>query len=397
MSTILLNFLKWYNLNPVTKTSLRSLPRMVEKFILNDRYLIEERLGSGGMAVVFRAQDRMLERPVAIKILRKSYSADSAFRERFRQEAKAAASLSHPNIVTIHDFGFDKDQLFIVMEYVSGKDLKTILQGCGRLETSDALNLMIQACSGIGHAHRSGLIHCDVKPQNMLVTDDQRLKVVDFGIARAVTSIRPDEKHAVVWGSPQYFSPEQASGLPPSTASDVYSLGVILFEIITGQVPFQGTTAEELSRGHREALPPTPRRLNPDIPVSLEQTILRALAKQPESRFRDANDFGLALAVIQDTVEYAEPTPDEGQSRPFIDPSVYEQEEEDELVGYSAPGSDRRLSTKPIKASAADPKPRSASPTIDWLTWVLALFALLVLGGLIPFWLWVYYQINPPF
>jgi serine/threonine-protein kinase len=256
---------------------------------------------------------------------------------------------------------------------------------------------MIQACSGIGHAHRSGLIHCDVKPQNLLVTDDQRLKVVDFGIARAVTSIRPDEKHAVVWGSPQYFSPEQASGLPPSTASDVYSLGVILFEIITGQVPFQGTTAEELSRAHREALPPTPRRLNPDIPVSLEQTILRALAKQPESRFRDANDFGLALAVIQDMIEYAEPAPDEGQARPFMEPSFYAQEEDDELVAYGAPDSDRRLSTKPIKASAADPMPLSASPTIDWLTWVLALFTLLVLGGLIPFWLWVYYQINPPF
>jgi eukaryotic-like serine/threonine-protein kinase len=370
---------------------------MPEPFVLNDRYQIEERLGSGGMAVVYRAQDRRLERTVAIKILRKNYSADPAFRERFRQEARAAASLSHPNIVTIHDFGFDGDQLFIVMEHVPGRDLKTILQDAGRLDIPAALGLMIQACDGIGHAHRKGLIHCDVKPQNMLVTQDQRLKVVDFGIARAVTSIRPDEKHAVVWGSPLYFSPEQASGLPPSTASDVYSLGIILFEILTGQLPFSGASAEELSRSHRDTLPPTPRRLNPEIPISLEQILLRALAKEPSARFTSADEFGLALAAVYEAAAYAEISADDDLDLTTFEPYLSDQDQAANIIEYKNSGSDRRISTKPIKASAPYQKPLPPSQTIDWLSWLLALLALIILGGLIPFWIWVYYQVNPPF
>jgi eukaryotic-like serine/threonine-protein kinase len=370
---------------------------MPETFVLNDRYHIEERLGSGGMAVVYRAQDIRLERTVAIKILRKNYSTDSAFRERFRQEAKAAASLSHPNIVTIHDFGFDEDRLFIVMEHVPGRDLKTILQNAGHLDIPAALNLMIQACAGIGYAHRSGLIHCDVKPQNMLVTQDQKLKVVDFGIARAITSIQPDEKHAVVWGSPLYFSPEQASGLPPSTASDVYSLGVILFEMLAGQVPFNGTSAEELSRSHREALPPTPRRLNPEIPKSLEQILLRALEKQPAARFSNADELGLALATVYQASAYGDIIAEEDLTQATFDPYSLDQEEVIAPTDDDNTSSEQRTSTKPIKASAANQKPLPHSQTIDWMTWFLALLALIVLGGLIPFWIWVYYQINPPF
>ena len=370
---------------------------MSESFILNDRYQIEERLGSGGMAVVYRARDRRLERTVAIKILRRNYSADPAFQERFRQEAKAAASLSHPNIVTIHDFGFDSDQLFIVMEHVPGKDLKTILQSAGRLELPAALDLMIQACAGIGHAHRSGLIHCDIKPQNMLVTQDQRLKVVDFGIARAVASIRPDEKHAVVWGSPLYFSPEQASGLPPSTASDVYSLGIILFEMLTGQLPFTGASAEELSRSHREALPPTPRQLIPEIPISLEQILLRALAKEPAARFISANEFGLALEAVHEAAAFAEISPDDDLILTSFEPFVYSEDQGSGAIEYNNSGSDRRISTKPIKAQVTNQKPLPSTQHIDWLTWILALLALIFLGGLVPFWIWVYYQINPPF
>src|SRR4030065_88392 len=153
---------------------------------LNNRYQIDGRIGSGGMAEVYRAHDLMLERTVAIKLLRENFSQDPTFRERFRQEAKAAANLSHPNIVTIHDFGFDDQQIFIVMEYVPGTDLKTILESRGSLNVEEALPLIIQACAGIGYAHRTGLVHCDVKPHNMIVTPDQRLKVTDFGIARAL-------------------------------------------------------------------------------------------------------------------------------------------------------------------------------------------------------------------
>jgi serine/threonine protein kinase len=164
---------------------------MEEPKILNNRYQLLEPLGKGGMAIVYRARDLMLERLVAVKVLREDYSGDPAFQERFRQEAKAAANLSHPNIVTMHDFGLDNGQLFLVMEYVPGTDLKTLIKQRGRFNPEEALPLLIQACAGIGYAHRAGLVHCDVKPQNMLVTPDMRLKVADFGIARALsTSLR---------------------------------------------------------------------------------------------------------------------------------------------------------------------------------------------------------------
>ncbi len=268
---------------------------MAETTILNNRYRLEERLGSGGMAMVYRARDLTLERTVAIKLLRKNLSENSEFRSRFHQEAKAAANLSHPNIVTVHDFGFYASQLFIVMEYVPGSDLKTLLQQKRPFELAEAIDLIAQACAGLGYAHRAGLVHCDVKPQNMLVTPDRRLKVVDFGIARLLATISPDERSEVVWGSPQYFSPEQAAGSAPSPASDVYSLGVILYEMLAGRLPFVAATPQELARLHREALPPSPRRFNPLIPIPLEQIMLKVLAKEPSARYRTADQLGRVL------------------------------------------------------------------------------------------------------
>ena len=185
---------------------------MQEGTLLNNRYQLLQQVGSGGMADVFRARDSMLERYVAIKVLRADYTENKSFQERFRQEARAAANLSHPNIVTVHDFGLDRGQLFIVMEHVPGSDLKTLLRQRGRFSVEEAIPLIVQACAGIGYAHRAGLVHCDVKPHNMLVTPDKRLKVTDFGIARALATIHPGERSDVVWGSPQYFSPEQAAG-----------------------------------------------------------------------------------------------------------------------------------------------------------------------------------------
>ncbi|MEW5827889.1 MAG: protein kinase, partial [Chloroflexota bacterium] len=198
---------------------------MQDGYLLNSRYQLLERVGSGGMAMVYRARDLMLERYVAIKVLREDFTRDSAFEERFRSEARAAANLSHPNIVTIHDFGIDNGRPFIVMEYVPGRDLKTLIKKKTRFGIEEAIPLLVQACAGIGYAHRAGLVHCDVKPHNLIVTSDGRLKVMDFGIARALATIQPEERSNVVWGSPQYFSPEQAAGGPPSPASDVYSLG----------------------------------------------------------------------------------------------------------------------------------------------------------------------------
>ena len=353
---------------------------MGETVILNNRYQLEERQATGGMATIYRAVDLMLERTVAIKILRADLSNDPEFRERFRQEAKAAANLSHPNIVTVHDFGLDQGQLFLVMEYVPGTDLKAIFKNRGPLSVTEAMSLIIQACQGIGYAHRAGIVHCDVKPQNMLVTPEQILKVVDFGIARAFTSISPDEKSAVVWGSPQYFSPEQASGAPPSPASDVYSLGIVLFEAVTGQLPFNGATPEELSRQHRELPPPSPSKLNPEITPALEQVILKVLAKEPSGRFRSANQMGQVLINIMQ-----QPAAINGATSQNV------------LLSSDYMQDPSQLTSNQINAEIPEQSYSSPLAGIDWITWLLVLITMIALGGLIPFWLWVYTVLNPPF
>ena len=274
---------------------------MDEKRLLNNRYELLEQIGKGGMAAVYRARDVMLERTVAIKVLREDFSGDPVFQERFRQEARAAANLAHPNIVTVHDFGLDDGQLFIVMENVPGTDLKSLLKKRGRFEPEEALPLLIQACAGIGYAHRAGLVHCDVKPQNLLVTPDMRLKVTDFGIARALATIQPDEQSDIVWGSPQYFAPEQASGAAPSPASDVYSLGIILYELLTGTLPFRAASATDLAHLHVEAEPPPISELLPEVPPTLEQILMKVLAKEPAQRYRTADQFGRVLMNFGNT------------------------------------------------------------------------------------------------
>lgn len=369
--------------------------------LLNNRYELLQPLGTGGMAQVYQARDHMLERSVAIKILRASYANDEEFQERFRQEAKAAANLSHPNIVTVHDFGFDQGYLFIVMEYVPGVNLKTMIENLGKFSVEDAIPLIIQACAGIGYAHRAGLVHCDVKPHNILVTPDHRLKVTDFGIARAIASIHPDEQSDVIWGSPLYFSPEQASGAAPSPASDVYSLGVVLYEMLTGRTPFTASTAEDLAKLHREARPTPPSKLNPKISPELERIILKVLSKEPSQRYRTADQLGRVLmtfgAARKSTAEAATTPPPQAESanRPAAAPA-------------SEPIS------QPRAASAAQPAPRPSfepalpradeSPAriieeelfgIDWISVGLALLALLAVGLLIPLWLMVYYRYAP--
>ena len=338
---------------------------MAELRLLNNRYELVEQIGKGGMAVVFRARDQMLERQVAVKVLRQDYSADPTFQERFRQEARAAANLTHPNIVTVHDFGLDMGQLFIVMEHVPGADLKALLRKRGRFNPAEALPLVIQACAGIGYAHRAGLVHCDVKPQNMLVTPDMRLKVTDFGIARALSSIKPDEQSDIVWGSPQYFAPEQASGAAPSPASDVYSLGIILYELLTGTLPFQATTPSDLAHMHLEAEPPPISEMLPEVPPALEQILLKVLAKEPSARYRTADQLGRVLMNFGNT-----------RAAPSL-----------ALTPEAAPAVD--LDTAPMDKTPAPVR-------MDWLSVGLGLLALLAVLGLIPFWMWVYFSYNPP-
>jgi serine/threonine protein kinase len=340
---------------------------MEEPRLLNTRYQLLGTLGKGGMAVVYRAHDLLLERIVAVKVLREDFSSDPAFQARFRQEAKAAANLSHPNIVTVHDFGLDHGQLFLVMEYVPGTDLKTLIKQRGRFSTDETLPLLVQACAGIGYAHRAGLVHCDVKPQNMLVTPDMRLKVADFGIARLLATIHSDEQSDVVWGSPQYFAPEQASGAAPAPASDVYSLGVIMYEMLTGSVPFRATSAAELARQHLDVEPPSLSEILPDISPTLEKILTKVLSKEPSQRYRTADQLGRVLLNFGN-----------GKSAPSL-----------ALTPEAGPVSVPTLSQDP--AAAAIPVDE-----IDWVSIGLGLAALISVLGLIPFWMWIYFVYNPP-
>jgi serine/threonine protein kinase len=364
---------------------------MDEGTLLNKRYQLLEELGSGGMAEVFRARDLMLDRYVAIKILRKDFSGNLDFQNHFRQEARAAANLSHPNIVTVHDFGFAEDLLFIVMEYIPGKDLKQLLRQRGRYSIEDGIPLMIQACAGIGYAHRAGLVHCDIKPHNMLVSPDGRLKVTDFGIARALATITPGERTDVVWGSPLYFSPEQAQGEAPSPASDVYSLGVVLYEVLSGTPPFTATTPDELARLHVSARPIPIREYIPDIPTALEEIVMKVLSKEPAARYRTADQLGRVLQ--RSGTQRIDAVPAAAPAQP-PDNSTRLQTR----VQSAAPRADS-TSTRysAIESSPEDaPELDSGIQDIDWVAVGLGLLAVLAVGGLIPFWMMIYFAYNPP-
>lgn len=330
--------------------------------LLGGRYQILGPLGTGGMALVYHARDLNLQREVAIKLLREDLTSDVSFQARFVHEARAAANLLHPNIVTVYDFGQDGPRTFMAMEHVRGTDLKTLMRRRGRLPIEEAVGLVIQVCAGVGYAHRAGLVHCDLKPQNILVTSDGRAKITDFGIARALATIRPDEVSDIVWGSPQYFAPEQAAGSAPSPASDVYSIGIILFEVLTGRLPFEAADATRLAHLHQSTPPPSPRTLNPEVPAALEQIVFKVLSKEPSARYRTADQLGRVLMTF---APRAQP-PD------LASPSV---------PGRTSPG---------LPEEGTTPLPMEPAPTsaLDWIAVGLGLLAFLAVGGLIPLWLW---------
>jgi serine/threonine-protein kinase len=276
---------------------------MTNETVLNNRYRLVAQQGSGGMAVIYKAIDQALGRTVAVKILRPSLTSDPAFLARFRNEARSVANLAHPNIVTVHDVGNDGPTHYIVMEFIEGQDLKKIIKTIGALPIERALNLAIQLCAGIGFAHRAGLVHADVKPQNVLVTRDDIVKVTDFGIAQALTDAQPGEKQSVVWGSPHYFAPEQARGEKPTPASDVYSIGIVMFEMLTGRLPYTGANQQELALAHIRDRVPLVTEFNPAVPDPLARVVYKTMSKEPAARYRMADQLGHILISYRDRRE----------------------------------------------------------------------------------------------
>ena len=270
--------------------------------ILARRYELQELIGGGGMADVYKAQDKLLDRAVAVKILHQQYANDAEFVEKFRREATAAAKLAHPNIVNIYDVGEDGGSQYIVMEYVSGPTLKEVIQQKGCLEPIEAVRIAKEIASALESAHRNNLVHCDIKPHNILVMPDGHIKVTDFGIARAVSASTMTYSGSVM-GSVHYFSPEQAKGTVITTKSDVYSLGVVLYEMLTGQLPFNGETSVSIALKHLQEEPVPIRQLNPSIPPVLEAIVQKAMSKDPVDRPNSTElyaDLNQAKAMLAD-------------------------------------------------------------------------------------------------
>ena len=302
--------------------------------MVDERYRLDRKIGTGGMADVWLAEDTELDRNVAIKILHDRFAQDSEFVQRFQREAQSAAGLQHPNVVGVFDRGEFADSYFIAMEYVDGPSLKDLVKG--GMGVKDAIDFTRQILNAARFAHRKGIIHRDLKPQNVLIDDEGRARVADFGIARGGENSDITATGSVM-GTAQYLSPEQAQGKPTTPSSDIYSIGVILYEALTGRVPFEGDSAVAVALKQVSETPRRPSAINPNIPPALDAVVMRALAKDPEARFKDADAFLKALDAAekapdaprpQDTAAYAAVSP-EGETDLPDEEDEYEDDDAD--------------------------------------------------------------------
>ena len=280
--------------------------RVVVGELIAERYELEELVGTGGMSSVYRAHDRLLERDVALKVLHQQFLADGEQVERFRREARAVAQLSHPNIVTVIDRGEQEGRQYIVFEYVDGENLKALVEREGPLPERDAIELALQVARALGFAHEQGLVHRDVKPQNVLLNDGGDTKVTDFGIARSLDVHGGLTQTGTVMGTSDYIAPEQARGSRVDAQSDVYSLGAVLYELLTGDVPFKGDNFVAVAMRHINEPPPSVREQRPELSPCVDAVVRRAMAKEPRDRFRSMDELcaelGTCLAQVEGAV-----------------------------------------------------------------------------------------------
>lgn len=324
----------------------------MEGQLLGGRYQLERQVGGGGMAIVYKARDVMLHRQVAVKLLRPQFGYDEDFVHRFRREAQSVASLSHPNVVSVYDVGQDRETHYMVMEYIEGPTLKDVINTRGALPVEEAVRIALQVCDALEHAHQNKIIHRDIKPHNILIGRNNRVKVTDFGIARAVTQATITHTGSVM-GSVHYFSPEQARGGITGEKSDIYSLGIVLYEMVTGRVPFSGESPISVALMHLQEPLPEPRQINPNIPQSVENIILQALAKNPAFRYKNAAEMleDLETCLFPERLNEPKltiPTDDE-ETRvlPAITPEMLEQSKQERQERMSS--ASRTAENEPVK------------------------------------------------
>ena len=340
--------------------------------VFNDRYQLFKKIGEGGLAEVYQAQDMSLGRSVAVKVLRVQYTRDPSFLVNFHREAQSAAKLSNPYIVAVYDFGQFDNRPYIVMEWVPGSDLRTILNNQRKIPVEQAVEFTIQICSAVGTAHRAGLVHGDLKPGNILITPNKQAKVADFGLARALGESAMDEGE-VVWGTPAYFAPEQASGDRVLPATDVYAIGIILYEMLSGRVPFVGVDDQDVARKQiYEAHIPVDK-LDRQIPEPLARIVDAAMAKNPNERFLTADHLREALIMFQQGNLMGS-----GSQMPIS-----------AVVGSPVQGQGRSA-RRPSGSQA-----KSSGLGLDFIMIVLGLIAIVAVLGLVPLFVAIYNTYQP--
>jgi beta-lactam-binding protein with PASTA domain len=350
--------------------------------IIGGRYEIIELLGSGGMANVYRAHDPHLGRDVAVKVLADRYTADPSFVERFRREASAAAQLNHPNIVQVFDRGETDGTYFIVMEYLTGPDLKSLIRTRGALPPLEAIDNTQQILGALAAAHRRDVIHRDIKPQNVMLASDGLLKVTDFGIARAGAESEMTEAGSVI-GTAQYLSPEQAHGGELTSASDCYSAGIVLYEMLTGRVPFDGERPVVVAMKQINEPPVPPRTYEPDIPPALEAVVLKALAKRPSERYRSAEEFSAALNDVRRQIDPSST----GQHTMLLGAAAAETAAQTTLMAASPPPARPTATTPPASspppAGTATPAKKKRNRTTGIVIAVIAVLGIVAVAAIL--------------